>query len=256
MSRSGIVDDVFSRLTSRDDSGLGQFRAILKTLLEWERFDSYYFDKLKKLDRATAEKNLAHLKQLQEIRDSKIKSERASRERRAAMTAQESVDLPSLLTDYLELYQGILKPQKRGYRLEYILSQLAKHDKLEVTESFKIVGEQIDGTVKYDGEHYLLEAKWQDTLASNEPLYQLASKVEGKLYGRGLFVSINGFSRDAVHALTQGKALKTILVDGEDIILVLEQHISFKQMLDKKIKAAQTKGQIYIHPISKKLKVA
>ena len=119
-----------------------------------------------------------------------------------------------------------------------------------MTEPFKVNGEQIDGAVKYDGEHYLIEAKWQDKVASNEPVYQFVGKVEGKMYGRGLFVSINGFSDHVVTSVVAGKAIKTIFVDGEDLVLVLEGHLSFTQMLDRKVKAAQTKGLIYVHPIS------
>lgn len=70
------------------------------------------------------------------------------------------------------------------------------------------------------------------------------------MYGRGIFVSINGFSDHVITSVVAGKAIKTIFVDGEDIVLVLEGHLSFSQLLDRKIKAAQTKGLIYVHPIS------
>jgi hypothetical protein len=42
-------------------------------------------------------------------------------------------------------------------------------------------------SVKYDGEHYMVEAKWQEASAANEGVYQFSMKVEGKMYGRGLF---------------------------------------------------------------------
>ena len=92
--------------------------------------------------------------------------------------------------------------------------------------TFKIVGEQIDGAIKYDGEHYIIEAKWHDKWSASDDLYQFAAKVEGKMYGRGIFISINGFSPDSVQALTTGKALKTILVDGGDLVLIIENMYS------------------------------
>ena len=73
-------------------------------------------------------------------------------------------------------------------------------------------------------------------------------KVEGKMYGRGIFISINGFSPDSVQALTTGKALKTILVDGGDLVLITEGLYTLREMLNKKIKAAQTMGRIYVNP--------
>ena len=109
--------------------------------------------------------------------------------------------------------------------------------------------------MKYDGENYLVEAKWHDKLASTEPLYAFAAKVQGKMYGRGLFISVNGFAPDPVRALLKGKAIRTILIDGEDLTLALEGHLTFTKMLDEKVRAAQLKGQIYIHPLHKAPKV-
>lgn len=138
--------------------------------------------------------------------------------------------------------------QKRGYELEKILLELSKTSDLEVTEPFRVNGEQIDGSIKFDGEHYIIEAKWHDKESSNEPVYQFTGKVEGKIYGRGFFISINGFSSNVIESLVKGKAIRTLFIDGEDLIFVFEGFMSFSEMLDKKIKAAQTKGLIYINP--------
>jgi hypothetical protein len=135
-----------------------------------------------------------------------------------------------------------------------ILLELSKLCGLEVTELFRVHGEQIDGTMKFDGEHSL-EAKWHDQSASNEPLCQFAGKVEGKMYGRGIFVSVQGYSEPVVRSLVIGKAIKAILVDGEDLVLVLERHLTFAEMIDRKVKAAQTRGLIYVHPVSGASKV-
>jgi restriction endonuclease Mrr len=145
--------------------------------------------------------------------------------------------------------------QQRGYKLEKILLELGRLSQLEVTEPFRVIGEQIDGAVKYDGEHYLIEAKWQDQTASNEPVYQFVGKVEGKMYGRGIFVSVHGFSDNVVRSILSGKAIKTVFIDGEDLIYVLEENLSFSQLLDVKVKAAQTRGEIYVHPLTGKSKV-
>ena len=48
--------------------------------------------------------------------------------------------------------------------------------------------------------------------------------------------------------------LKTIFVDGGDLILVLEGLLTLTQMLDCKIKAAQTRGLIYVDAITGKAK--
>ena len=71
-------------------------------------------------------------------------------------------------------------------------------------------------------------------------------KVEGKMYGRGIFFSATGFSPSAVKALTSGKHIKIILVDGEDLKKVLDEQYTLKEVLSNKIKAAQLRGKIYV----------
>lgn len=252
VTRRRIVESTFDRLSNRTDGGLGPFRAMLQALVQWSHFDSYYFDKIAKLDRQAADRHLAHLRQLVEIRDSKIRSERQRREEpRENPTATRE----ALLAEYLELFSQRTKPQERGLKFEGLLRRIAEAEKLESVGSFRKGGEQIDGGLKFDGENYIIEAKWHDKSASTTPLYAFAGKIQGKLYGRGVFVSVNGFMPEPVKSLVQGKALHTILVDGEDLILVLEGQITFRAMLDAKVQAAQMRGEIYVHPITKAAKL-
>lgn len=55
MPRAGIVDTMFTHLATKSDSGLGQFRAMLQSLIAWTHFDDYYFVMLAKLSRSEAE---------------------------------------------------------------------------------------------------------------------------------------------------------------------------------------------------------
>lgn len=250
LKRHEVVDALFNALAARSDNGLGPLRAMLQSLLNWSHFDPFYFDKLRKLDRSEAHRNLEHLRQLQEIRDAKIKADRERRAAQVAVHQQPTASLEQLRAEYLELLANKTSRQQRGYALERILAELSRLSHLETTEAFRVVGEQVDGAVKFDGEHYLIEAKWQERSASNEPVYQFAGKVTGKLYGRGLFISVNGFSPEVVRSLVIGKEIQTLFIDGEDLILVLEGHLNMREMIDRKVKAAQTKGLIYVHPIS------
>lgn len=252
LNRSEIVDRVFDSLEKRNDAGIGQFRCMLKELTEWNYFDPYYFQKLKKLNEDEAKRSIVHLKQLQEIRDYKIKQERQKREEQERKRNDIIISQNELKEIFLNLFSGkdsdgkAINAQKRGYLFEEFLKKLFLNEGIEVTEPFKILGEQIDGSIKYEGEHYIIEAKWNDNWSASDSLYQFAAKVEGKLYGRGLFISVNGFSPDSVQALMNGKALRTILIDGGDIVPIIEGMYTLKEMLDNKIKAAQTMGKIYV----------
>jgi hypothetical protein len=241
LTRVAMVDRVFDHLSSRTDGGLGAFRAMLKSLTEWSHFDPYYFDKIKKLNRDEATRKIDHLRQLQEIRDARIKADRERQEKLKRTQQEAQKNIVELKKTFLDLHSGKMPIQQRGYELEKILLELGRLSRLEVTEPFRVIGEQIDGAVKYDGEHYLIEAKWQDQAASNEPVYQFVSKVEGKMYGRGIFVSIHGFSDHVVRSILIGKAIKTIFIDGEDLVYVLEENLSFSQLVNVKVKSAQTR---------------
>lgn len=159
MSRAKIVSTMFDHLSAKADNGLGQFRSMLQSLISWSHFDSYYFDKLKKLNREDAQISIEHLKQLQEIRDHKILEERKKREEQDKKTQSPKKTLQQLKKSHISLIQGELPTNKRGYELEKILLELSKLSGLEVTEPFRVNGEQIDGSIKFDGEHYLVEAK-------------------------------------------------------------------------------------------------
>lgn len=252
LNRAKIIDIVFDSLYSRDDAGLGHFRSMLQALISWSHFDPYYFDKLRKLDKSEAVKRINHLKQLQEIRDAKNKSEREQRIHKEEQLSSSRKSQEDIRKIFINLYQGkdesgnSITLQRRGYLLEKLLGDICKLDKIRITEPFKVIGEQIDGAIKFDGENYIIEAKWNDQVAASDALYHFAYKVEGKMYGRGIFFSLNGFSHESVEALIKGKALRTILFDGGDLSLVIEGLYTFIEMLDKKIKAAQTMGRIYV----------
>jgi hypothetical protein len=256
LPRAKIVDTVFANLEKRSDLGIGQFRAMLKQLTEWDYFDPYYFKNLNKLDEDEAKRNIIHLKQLQEIRDYKIKQERQRQDELERKRKDINVNIVELKDTFINLFSGKdkdgkeINSQRRGYLFEEFLRKLFTNAGIEVTEPFKIVGEQIDGSFKYDGEHYIFEAKWHDSWSASNSLYQFAAKVQGKMHGRGVFISINGFSPGSVHALTTGKAIQTILVDGGDLVPITEGMYTLKEMLDNKIKAAQTMGRIYVDAIS------
>ena len=108
--------------------------------------------------------------------------------------------------------------RKRGYAFEGILKNCLTHEQLDPRSSYKTEGEQIDGSFFLDGSVFLLEAKWHKDELPASAIYQFKGKVDGKLAGTiGVFISMSGYSKDAVDALTLGKSLNVILFGKEDI---------------------------------------
>ena len=147
--------------------------------------------------------------------------------------------------DYYALLRSDDK-QKRGYKLEKILRELFGLFDLDPKASFRITGEQIDGAFSFEGTDYLLEAKWQQDAVGAADLDVLAGKLSRKLENTlGLFLSINGFSPDGVEAHSSGRRL-LILMDGSDLMAVLEGRIDLIQLLLRKRREASQTGNIYL----------
>lgn len=138
-----------------------------------------------------------------------------------------------------------LKAAERGYGLEKVFTELMKISVIPVEEPFKIVGEQIDGAIKYDGHYYIVELKWIKDKANQKDISSLYLKVEGKMQVRGLFIAMNGFSNETLSSLPKGKNIKVLLLDGVHFTNVLSGIYSFQELLEHAIKQACLRGEIY-----------
>jgi hypothetical protein len=138
-----------------------------------------------------------------------------------------------------------MNAQARGYAFEGYLRRLFEFYKLEPRGSFKLEGEQIDGSFVLGGQTYLLEAKWHNTLTDIGPLHILQGKVEQKAgWTRGLFVSYAGFSPTAFSAWGSGK--RVMCMDGLDIFDALDRHIPLDIVLEKKARRMAESGKAYV----------
>jgi len=134
--------------------------------------------------------------------------------------------------------------QKRGFLLEKFLNELFHLFDLDPKGAFKIRGEQIDGAFTFENSDYLLEAKWQKAPIIAADLYVFGGKISGKLKNTlGLFVSIDGFSSEC---LTNSPQLQSmILMDGMDLMMILEGRVSLDQSIFLKRRHAAETGEIY-----------
>jgi len=130
-------------------------------------------------------------------------------------TSQLNIDVSQQLTSRLVEVTS-LQPQKRGYEFEKFLKELFDAYDLSARASFRLIGEQIDGSFVVHNDTYLLEAKWQNSLIGVADLHTFEGKLGEKAsWSRGLFVSSSGFSADGLQAFGRGK--RTICMDGFDI---------------------------------------
>ena len=131
----------------------------------------------------------------------------------------------------------------RGYRFEQFLRQMLIAEKLEPRLHLRLPGEEIDGSFHFGDRTYLLEAKWHAARIPASSIYAFKGKVDGKLSGTiGLFVSMSGYSKEAVDALTAGKGLNVLLFDRSDIESCIDY--GFRRVLRAKLRAAAEGGVV------------
>lgn len=138
-----------------------------------------------------------------------------------------------------------LAPQARGYEFERFLKAMFDAYGLGPRASFRLVGEQIDGSFVLNSETYLLEAKWQSEATGAEALHTFQGKLREKAsWSRGLFVSYSGFSPDGLYAFGRGKSL--ICMDGFDIAEMLRLKLSIAKVVEAKVRYAAETGSPFV----------
>jgi len=255
LSRAAMVDQVFDTLKNQPDNGTLHFNILLELLSSWSYFDDYWFKNQQTLNLEEAKRKVAALKSAKsDVIDVAKKRADDDRARTAAREARHK-SLEEMRRDFQLVAVSKKTPQARGYALEEFLGKMARYFGLQVTGPFRIKGTQIDGTIKYEGENYNIEAKWEHRSLSDEPLLAFCHKLEITMHGRGIYFSVNGYTPGTLWMLERSGVKNTVLFDGEDITLILNELITLPQALDAKIHAAQTGGKFYIHPITRGSKI-
>lgn len=138
-----------------------------------------------------------------------------------------------------------LDPQARGYAYERFLKDLFDAYGLVGRASFRLVGEQVDGSFDLLGDTYLLEAKWKGLVIGAGDLRAFNAKLEDKsAWTRGLFVSESGFSPDGLTAFGRGK--RVICMDGLDLHDMLDKCLSLVEVLSKKARHLAETGEAFV----------
>jgi len=152
------------------------------------------------------------------------------------------VPVESLKSELIALHD--LAPQPRGYAFETFLIRLFRAYGLQPNNPFRLVGEQIDGSFKFDGEFYLLEAKWQGPQTPASDLRNFHGKVTEKAaWARGLFISNSGFTDEGLQAF--GRAKSIVCMDGLDLWTMLDRRFPLPEVLDRKLRRAAERGDVF-----------
>jgi hypothetical protein len=181
-----------------------------------------------------------------------LQTEAAAAEQRRRIAQAESLrkqeqaaSIEKLHTEFLHIHS--LPAQSRGYALEKFLNRLFETYDIEARGPFSGTGEQIDGAFTFESADYLLEAKWQKELTANPDISVFRDKVGRRLDNTlGLFVSFSGFQPTVMEQSGRGMRETVILMDGADLMTVLDQRLTLKELLHRKKQHAARTGEIML----------
>jgi hypothetical protein len=155
-------------------------------------------------------------------------------------------DVTALRTAMQELL-AMADAQRRGFAFERFLNRLFTTFGLEPREPFRIVGEQIDGSFQFQGDTYLLEAKWQDERIPETDLLVLQGKLGGRApWARGFFISWSGFTDEGLVAFARGKQANVLCMEGRELAQVLLQGIDFRRVVELKARRAAETNAAFV----------
>lgn len=116
---------------------------------------------------------------------------------------------------------------------------------LDPKASFKIEGEQIDGAFTFDNVDYLFEGKWQKDPVERTDIQIFTGKLSSKLENTlGLLLSINGFTESALN--TKMGRQYMFLMDGNDLLAILEERIDLQDLLRRKRRHTSQTGNMFL----------
>jgi len=195
---------------------------------------------------------LRNLKQLSQQHDLAIEADE-EREADRGVIAQERARVVEDRAMKLESLRHVFNDaainpdrQRAGYTLQDVLKDLFGLFEIEYRKSFRNPAntQEIDGHFYFLSFDYLVEAKWRKDQPTETEIAAFKHKVEGKFSGtRGLFVSVQGFRKEVVEQFDE-RGSSIILMDGVDMIHVLEGRVELRDGLRKKIESAAQKGLV------------
>ena len=153
------------------------------------------------------------------------------------------IDYDKYLNELKNLTNYADSPQERGFAFEKYLHSLFESNGLEPRGSFRVVGEQIDGSFLLFNEVYLMEAKWTSKKIDKGDLVIFNEKVSSKSgFTRGLFISFSGYSDEALATFSSGRTVNIVLMTVQELAIALTRQLNLIDVLKRKVRALAEEG--------------
>ncbi len=174
-----------------------------------------------------------------------LRAQQEATERQTEALRVHTRALNEIKREFLDLHTMADK-HRRGTRLEGLLHRLFEIHDMEPRLSYSLANEQIDGSVTFNTDDYLLEAKWWKQPVDRAEADIFAAKICRK--GRntlGIFVAVNGFTegfRSAIHPA----GTPFVTFDGDDLFHVLDSRVDLGELLGLKRRHLNDTGSCWL----------
>lgn len=241
------VKELVERMTSRLDLFEVDLMNLLLAVTDLTEFPQLEFWDEDGSKRKKAKQAVENLRKhtIGYIQLTKEQEEAKKRKQKAEKKIAKNKSLESELQELKSLFNKLATNtnfQQRGFEFEKFLNDLFLLYELDPKGSFKNYGEQIDGAFTFDGTDYLLEAKWKQQVNRTD-LASFTYKVDSKLkIAMGLLITVDGLTSEAISP----EFKSVIVMDGSDLIAILDGRVSLPDLLYKKRRKATETGNIYL----------
>lgn len=149
--------------------------------------------------------------------------------------------LQALKNRFMDMFAAT-DPHRRGRDFEGFLNELFALWDLSPRAAYDLEHEQIDGAFTFRTDDYLLEARWWQEALQPKELNDFRVKVDGKARNTlGLCVAVTGFTDGAIKKHSEDQS-PLILMDGTDLMPILEGRIGLDEVLERKRRHAAETG--------------
>lgn len=176
-------------------------------------------------------------------------SERRKRNAKSASSkATLNVNYKRLEADLLSIESNGYNAQQKGYAFERYLSTLFEAFDLRPRTSYKTEFDQTDGSFEWNANTVLVEAKYRGVEPSKNDLILFNEKLcRNSASARGVFICLTRPSDNTITFFLTSKDKKFIVITVEELYLMCNQSIDFKEILRKKFRCLDETGVIFKH---------
>jgi hypothetical protein len=244
-----VADDLVDRMAQREDRYQAITLQLMTEVASMERFHD-----IEKLEDAEvrlidARMAVAELKRWTEqysdaiSERERVEAELAAATQQAEASRKFSDEVESLRLQFMEMF-SMDDPHQRGYAFQTFLDRLFVLFDLEPRLSYKLEHEEIDGSITFDTDDYIIEARWRKDASTPTDADRFDKKVERKgKNALGLFISVNGFTEGVFD--TYRHSTSFFAMDGADLMCVLDQRVRLDDLLKRKKRFANETGSCF-----------